>query len=92
MLHIINRSPFQSSSLTSCLRLSTANDALLFIEDGVYAATTALQLPTHLLCYALQTDVIARGIEHKLAKHIQLIDYPDFVDLTVSYSHIQTWL
>ena len=35
MLHIVNKSPFQTSSLDSCLRLAHPGSALLLIEDGV---------------------------------------------------------
>ena len=37
MLHIINKSPQQSASLATCLRFAKAQDAILLIEDAVYA-------------------------------------------------------
>ena len=40
MLHIVNHSPLSSRNLASCLRFALPGDALLLIEDGVYAATT----------------------------------------------------
>ena len=39
MLHIVNKSPSQTATLASCLRLALDGQALLLIEDGVYAAT-----------------------------------------------------
>ena len=39
MLHIVNKSPSQSRTLDSCLRLAQPGSAVLLIEDGVYAAT-----------------------------------------------------
>jgi len=44
MLHIVNKSPFENSSLDSCLRVAAKGAALLLIEDGVYAATKAAAL------------------------------------------------
>ena len=41
MLHIVNKSPAQTSALASCLRLAQDGSALLLTEDAVYAATTA---------------------------------------------------
>ena len=38
MLHLINKSPFDRNALDSCLRLAQDGGAVLFIEDGVYAA------------------------------------------------------
>ena len=34
MLHIINKSPFQTSTLATCLRMAQGGDALLLIEDA----------------------------------------------------------
>ena len=41
MLHIVNKSHTQTTSLQSCLRLAKAGQALLLTEDAVYAATSA---------------------------------------------------
>jgi tRNA 2-thiouridine synthesizing protein B len=41
MLHIVNKSPLASRTLSSCLGLARAGEALLLIEDAVYAATPA---------------------------------------------------
>ena len=40
MLHIVNKSPFECTSLASCLRVAQRGAAVLLIEDGIYAATT----------------------------------------------------
>ena len=39
MLHIVNKSPFQTSTLKTCLRMAQPGSAVLLIEDGVYGAT-----------------------------------------------------
>ena len=73
MLHIVNKSHAQTSSLQSCLRLSKPGAALLLIEDAVYAATQAAAAASgiteamkQLKVYVLQPDVEARGMAGKL--------------------------
>jgi len=99
MLHIVNKSHAQTSSLSSCLRLAQPGAALLLIEDAIYAATAsgvaasgiagALQ---HLKVYALQPDVRARGMAGKLADGVTAIDYAGFVDLVAEHANNQSWL
>ena len=44
-LHTINRSP-DSNLLESCIKVVSAGDAILFIEDGVYHCTSPINLQT----------------------------------------------
>jgi len=37
-LHTVNKSPFDRSSLETCLRLAGKGNAVLLLEDGVYGA------------------------------------------------------
>jgi tRNA 2-thiouridine synthesizing protein B len=99
MLHIVNKSPAQTSSLASCLRLAKDGQALLLTEDGIYAATvngaTASGLGAalkRLQVYALQPDVEARGMAGKLAEGVRTIDYGGFVDLVAEHPNNQSWL
>ena len=99
MLHIINKSPFQTSSLDSCLDTALPGSAILFIEDGVYAATQGSAVAERMkgACskvkvYALQPDLDARGLTAKALDGVELIDYGGFVDLAVQYSTSHTWL
>ena len=39
ILHTVNKSPFERNALTTCLRLAAKGSTILFIEDGVIAAT-----------------------------------------------------
>ena len=99
MLHIVNKSHAQSTSLQSCLRLAQPGQALLLIEDAVYAATSggaasagmADALKT-LKVYALQPDVDARGMAGKLVTGVTPIDYAGFVDLVAEHRNNQSWL
>jgi tRNA 2-thiouridine synthesizing protein B len=99
MLHIVNKSPSQSRTLDSCLRLAQDGSALLLIEDGVYAATqghadgAALrQACGRLQVYALQPDCDARAITPLLAEGITLVDYGGFVDLVAQRKTTHSWL
>ena len=99
MLHIVNKSPFQTSAFDSCLRLAQAGSALLLIEDGVYAATAGSAAEprlrdacARLQVYALRPDMDARGVAAKAAEGVTLIDYAGFVDLAVAHPTSQSWL
>ncbi len=99
MLHIVNKSPSQSRTLESCLRLAQPGSAVLLIEDGVYAATkgNADASALHAACgrlqvYALQPDCDARGIGPLLADGITLVDYGGFVDLVAQRATTHSWL
>ena len=99
MLHIVNKSPFQTSTLESCLRMAQAGSALLLIEDAVYAATVGSTAEAGLrrACatlkvFALQPDMDARGVTGKLIDGVTLVDYGGFVDLTVEYPTSHSWL
>lgn len=99
MLHIVNKSPFQTSTLDTCLRMAQPGHALLLIEDGVYAATSGCAtseriqaLCTTLNVFALQPDMDARGVTGKLLEGVTLVDYGGFVDLTEKYHTSHSWL
>jgi tRNA 2-thiouridine synthesizing protein B len=99
MLHIVNKSPTQTSALASCLRLAKAGHALLLTEDGVYAATQAVAAGSgiaaatkQLKVYVLQPDVDARGMAGKLVDGVTAVDYAGFVDLVAEHPNNQSWL
>ena len=84
-LHVINK----TKALTGCLAIAGANDALLLIEDGVYAGTEA-RSPQRPL-YALAADVIARGLSERLAPSVTVINDAGFVALAVDHQPIVSW-
>ena len=88
MLHIINKSPFDTNALDTCLRMAQPGHAVLLIEDGVYAATQGSataermrQAAAKLSLFVLQPDLDARGMTARLLDGISLVDYAGFVDL-----------
>lgn len=99
MLHIVNKSPYQSNALDSCLRLARPGSAVLLIEDGVYAATAGSAAQervgaacAHLKIHALRPDMDARGLSAKALEGVTLVDYAGFVDLAAQYHTSQSWL
>ena len=99
MLHIINKSPFDTNALDTCLRMAQAGHAVLLIEDGVYAATQGSataermrQAGSKLSLFVLQPDLDARGMTGKQLDGITLVDYAGFVDLVEKYPTSQSWL
>ena len=87
MLHTVNKSPYATSNLESCLRFVSDGDVILLLEDGVYAAA-ANTSKSHLIedalknnrVYAIQADIKARGLD-ELIDGVQAADYNDFVKL-----------
>lgn len=101
MLHIVNKSPLQTKTLDSCLRVAGHNkeDAILLVEDAVYAATQGnvvanevAQRAQAMRVYALRPDLEARGMHEKVIEGINLVDYGGFVDLVAEHSSVQSWL
>ena len=99
MLHIVNKSHAERSALASCLRLAQDGHALLLIEDGIYAATTAAAAASgiaaaaqRLKVYVLLPDAQARGMAGRLAPGITGVDYAGFVDLVAEHPNNQSWL
>ena len=99
MLHIVNRSHAQTTSLQSCLRLAQEGSAVLLIEDAVYAATAAAAQASGIAAalarhkvYVLQPDAAARAVAGRLIDGVTAIDYAGFVDLVAEHPNNQSWL
>lgn len=99
MLHIVNKSPFENSSLDSCLRMASKDCALLLIEDGVYAVAGHNRLEDKIKqalqtikIYALWPDLEARGMQDTVMPGVKLVGYDGFVDLVAEHDSVQSWL
>ena len=95
MLHLISTSPIASAVLAR----TSIGDDVVFLENALWhlLQTGALHntltelLNTHQL-YVLADDLVVRGINtNELIQGIHIIDYPQFVDLTVKNPVIQSW-
>jgi tRNA 2-thiouridine synthesizing protein B len=98
MLHIVNKSPLDRSSLDTVLTTAEGG-AIILIEDGVYAATKGNAFEPKLKAamakfkvYALQADLEARGIADRVADGVTTVDYAGFVDLVADNKTNQSWL
>lgn len=99
MLHIVNKSPFQMSTLESCLATAHPDGSVLLIEDAVYAvakgtaaAASVQAAMTRLRIYALGPDLEARGIADSVVQGVRVVDYAGFVDLVAEHPRCQSWL
>ncbi|MBI3570972.1 MAG: sulfurtransferase complex subunit TusB [Gammaproteobacteria bacterium] len=97
MLHTVNKSPFQNSSLENCLRVAQKGDVILLLEDGVYAASAGTARSSLIekavkqhTVYAIDADLKARGLGN-LIKEVRTASYGDFVDL-VEQHPVHAWL
>lgn len=96
-LHILNAAPTHNSQLSSCLRMVSSGDAILLCGEAVQTLRSGSAAAEQLLAcqqkyhlYALQEDVAARAIDTaQLA--VTLVDYPEFVALTVKYTRVNSW-
>lgn len=99
MLHTVNKSPFEKTTLQSCLANAKAGSAILLIEDGVYAAQSGTAFASAMeqamqkhSVYVLGPDLEARGLAEKLLDGITVVDYSGFVDLVVESNVVESWL
>ncbi|BBB26224.1 sulfurtransferase complex subunit TusB [Amphritea japonica] len=94
-LHTINKTPTESGALKDCLASLSDGDALLLIENGVYAAMPGYaelftRLPASIQCYLLEEDASARGLK-ALNPDFGIIDYDGFVTLSCRYTKVLSW-
>ena len=100
MLHTVNKSPFEKTAFASCLEHARPGDAVLLIEDGVYAAVKGTApaerigaQSNNLSFYVLGPDLAARGLsDGSLTEGIEVVDYGGFVDLVTEHKVAQSWL
>ena len=96
ILHLVNKSPYEKNSLDVCVGYYEEGDAILLIEDGVYAAMAAGKFGSSLTgkdLYVLRADLAARGVvEDKVLDGAKLVDYGGFVDLVETHGKVQSWL
>ena len=96
-LHVLSHSPFSDTRLASCLRILGTGDALLLCGDAVYALqpnSNARKLLQENLgaqsLFILEEDLVARHLE--CPQWATAVDYPGFVQLSIQYDKVNTWL
>ena len=94
-LHVLSHSPFGDDRLGSCLRVIGAEDALLLSGDAAYALQPGTApfntLGTRgLKLFVLAEDAQARDLQ--TPDWAKAIDYPAFVELSIHYDKVNSWL
>jgi tRNA 2-thiouridine synthesizing protein B len=100
MLHTVNKSPFETATLQSCLQHTTKGDAVLLVEDGVLGALKGTIVSGDIWSkrvdvgfFVLGPDLEARGLSiDRLIDGIEIVDYSGFVDLVAKHKTNQAWL
>lgn len=91
-LHVVSHSPFADTRLSSCLRVLGEHDAVLLYGDATYALSqpdAALSALGERL-FVLEEDLAARQLA--LPACATAVDYPGFVELSVRFDKVNTWL
>lgn len=99
-LHTVNKSPFATGTLQSCLDHCADGDAVLMIEDGVYGALAGTGIAAAVQAragtvsvYVLNEDAAARGlVADKMIGEVAGVGYDGFVDLVAQHDRTQAWL
>lgn len=86
MLFIITLSPF-----VKALPPTAANQVLVLTQDAVIAATLPNVIAPYDTVYALTDDLAARGLLSQISSNVTVIDYQQFVELTINNHPIVTW-
>ena len=99
ILHTVNKSPFEKSSMESCLAHAKEGSSVLMYEDGIYGAIKGTAVAEKLSAnsgvkfYVLGPDLKARGIaEDKIIDGIEIVDYAGFVKLAAENDKVQAWV
>ncbi|WP_454868695.1 sulfurtransferase complex subunit TusB [Pseudomonas farris] len=94
-LHVLSHSPFGDDRLSSCLRVIGANDALLLSGDAAYALQPGTAPFTSLHARGLKLFVLAEDAQARALQvpdWAKAIDYPAFVELSIHYDKVNSWL
>lgn len=94
-LHVLSHSPFGDERLTSCLRVIGANDGLLLSGDAAYALQPGTAPFTELSARGLKLFVLAEDAQARalaVPDWAEAIDYPAFVELSIHYDKVNSWL
>ena len=94
-LHVLSHSPFADERLTSCLRVIGANDGLLLSGDAAYALQPGTAPFTALSARGLKLFVLAEDAQARalaVPDWAKAIDYPAFVELSIHYDKVNSWL
>ncbi|MBC3301296.1 sulfurtransferase complex subunit TusB [Pseudomonas sp. SWRI18] len=89
-LHVVSHSPFTDSRLDSCLRICGNQDAILLCGDGAYGLQQSALHTQGVKVFVLAEDLQARNLP--LPDWAERVDYPGFVQLSITYDKVNAWL
>ncbi len=88
ILHSINK----TAALEQCARVLKPGDAVVLLEDGVYLLLTPKTFAdAGVSWFAIAADVALRGLQNQVPEGVRLIDYRQFVELTVEAEKTCNW-
>jgi tRNA 2-thiouridine synthesizing protein B len=95
VLHTLSAAP-SSSAYADCIRLLGAEDALLLLGAGVYAAVQGTAACSQLRStgaglYVLESDALAAGIQGRIDEKIAVVGFDAFAALTEKFTKQQAW-
>ncbi|VFP80382.1 sulfurtransferase complex subunit TusB [Candidatus Erwinia haradaeae] len=95
MLHTISRSP-SYCDFPAILRLISAGDDVLLLEDGVLSGmqgSDTLQelLSMKITLYILREDLIARGLLIYISSRARVVNYDGFIQLRIKNLQQIAW-
>jgi tRNA 2-thiouridine synthesizing protein B len=95
ILHTVNQSPFSHQALNNCIHVYTEGDAILLLENGVYACLLSqplIEALSNKKVFALSDDIEARGLDScQISNQIEIISFKKFVELTIEHDMVQSW-
>lgn len=96
MLHVLMNSPFKNSNINSFFKMVDFFDDFLAIQDGViislknnYFIELIKSLTKNL--YVLEEDLLARGFKKNISNFFFVINYEQFVFLTIKNKKQISW-
>ena len=94
-LHTWNKADWRHGVFDTCRAALADGDALLLFEDGVYVLLRedcmAALAGTSATVLALDADLAARGISAKIPAAVTVIDYTEFVRLSLQHDRVINW-
>ncbi|GAA6133435.1 sulfurtransferase complex subunit TusB [Oceaniserpentilla sp. 4NH20-0058] len=90
ILHLIQKSPFESDVFTQCTNAAIDGDKVLLMQDGVYGIQHNDILNSGFDIYALTDDIQARGLNIS-SSNITPINYEEFVSLCSKTNSCISW-
>ena len=100
MLHTVNKSPCENSTVISCISMCAKNSSILFIEDAVISVMKSTKFSNTISnslkdfkMYALKPDLEARGLSlDNVIEGVEIVGSEECVDLTTEHDRVQSWL